>query len=105
MAYNLIITERCDELIDERITYLIEKFKNPEAARHLINEIDKIYDRLENNPFQFNMSKDPCLRTRGYSEALICAMEYRIVFRTENNNVYIVGFFHILENYAPKVIE
>ena len=105
MGYNLIITERCNELIDDRIMYIIDKLKNPIAAQHLIDEIEKIYVRLENNPFQFNPSKDPGLRNRGYSEALVCAMEYRIVFRTEEKNVYLVGFFHILENYVPKIIE
>ncbi|MCR4720694.1 MAG: type II toxin-antitoxin system RelE/ParE family toxin [Lachnospiraceae bacterium] len=105
MAYNLIITERCEELIDQSIIYVIDKLKNPDAAQHLLDEIDKVYARLESNPFQFNPSKDPGLRNRGYSEALICAMEYRIVFRIDGNIVFLVGFYHILENYVSKVIE
>ena len=47
MAYNLIITERADELIDERVTYVIKRKKNPAAAKHLLDGLDKIYDRLE----------------------------------------------------------
>lgn len=52
MAYNLIITDRADELIDERVSYLIIKFKNPQAAAHLLGEISGIYDRMVDNPYQ-----------------------------------------------------
>ena len=105
MAYNLIITDRADELIDERVYYLIRKFKNPQAATHLLDGISGIYDRLEDNPFQFPDSRDPKLFKRGYKEALIPDMEYRMVFRIEDNIVYIVGLFHELEDYVPKVKE
>ena len=61
MAYNLIITDKADELIDERVNYLIKKFKNPQAAAHLLDGIAGIYDRMEDNPYQFPDSKDPYL--------------------------------------------
>lgn len=47
MAYNLIITDKADELIDERVNYLIKKFKNLQAAVHLLDGISGIYDRME----------------------------------------------------------
>ena len=56
MAYNLIITDRADELIDERVGYLLLKFN-------------------------------------------------KMVFRVDGNDVYVVGLFHELEDYAPKVTE
>ena len=39
MAYNLIITDRADEMIDEKVNYLLIKFKNQQAASHLLNGI------------------------------------------------------------------
>ena len=105
MAYNLIITDRADELIDERVKYLLNKFKNPQAATHLLDGISSIYDRLEDNPYQFPDSKDPYLMRRGYKEALVPEMEYRIVFRIDGDDAYIVGLFHDLEDYVPKVTE
>lgn len=105
MAYNLIITDRADELIDERVSYLIIKFKNPQAAAHLLGEISGIYDRMVDNPYQFPDSKDPCLLWRGYKEAYIPALNYKMVFRIDGNNVYVVGLFHDLEDYVPKVTE
>ena len=105
MAYNLIITDKADELIDERVNYLIKKFKNLQAAVHLLDGISGIYDRMEDNPYQFPDSKDPYLLQRGYKEAYVPDMEYKLVFRIYDNDVYIVGFFHDLEDYVPKITE
>ena len=103
--YNLIITDRADELIDERVSYLIRNLSNPQAATHLLDGISGIYDRLEENPYQFPESKDPYLLRRGYKEAYISDMEYKMVFRIDDNDVYVVGLFHDLEDYVPKVLE
>ena len=105
MAYDLIITDRADELIDERVNYLLNKFKNLQAAKHLLNGLDEVYDRLEDNPYQFPDSMDIYLMRRGYKEALIPEMDYKLVFRIADSKVYIVGLFHDLEDYVSKVKE
>ena len=105
MAYNLIIADRADELIDSRVFYIINQLKNSQAAGHLLDGISEVYDRLEENPYQFPDPKDDYLKGRGYKEALISDMQYKIVFRIEGPTVYVVGLFHDLEDYPSKVIE
>ena len=105
MAYNLVITDRADELIDSCVFYIINKLKNSQAAGHLLDGISVLYDRLEENPYQFPDSKDDYLRRHGYKEALISDMQYKIVFRIEESTVYVVGLFHDLEDYSSKVME
>ena len=61
MAYNLIITERADELVDRLAAYLVKNLKNPDAASHFLDELESVYNRLEENPFQFAESKDEYL--------------------------------------------
>ncbi len=78
MAYNLIITDRASELTDNGVSYIINKLKSPQAAIHLLDGISKIYDRLEDNPYQFADSKDDLLKRKGYKEALIPDMKYKI---------------------------
>ena len=39
-------------------------------ARHLLDGIDGIYDRLETNPFQFPLSRDAYLANKGYQTRL-----------------------------------
>lgn len=103
MAYNLVITERADEQTDSLAGYLVNDLKNTGAFLHFLNEIDSVYDRLEENPYQFPKSTDSYLNYRGYREALLSEMSYRIVFRIEMQTVYIVGIFHDLEDYVNKV--
>lgn len=58
MAYKLNITEHADELLDNLVYHLIYRLKNIQAAKHLLDCIDEIYDRLEVNPFQFTECRD-----------------------------------------------
>ena len=52
MVYKLNVTEHADELLDKLVYHLIYRLKNDQAAKHLLDCIDVIYDRLEVNPFQ-----------------------------------------------------
>ncbi|MBQ9488719.1 MAG: type II toxin-antitoxin system RelE/ParE family toxin [Lachnospiraceae bacterium] len=103
MGYSLLITDRAEELVDNLVGYLKNKLKNPDAALHLIDELDAVYDQLEKNPYQYPESSDDFLRSRGYRDALLREMSYRVVFRIEERTVYIVGVFHNLEDYGKKV--
>ena len=84
MAYKLIVTDRADEQIDRLVAYLISYLKNPEAASHFLDELEYLF-------------------LRGYREAIFHEMNYRVVFRTDSQTVYILGVFHMLEDYGRKV--
>lgn len=71
MAYKLVISEHADELLDKLVFYLIYRLKNKEAAKHLLDGVDKVYDRLETNPDQFPICRDKFFAKRGYHEAVI----------------------------------
>ena len=103
MAYNLIITERADELTDHLTAYLLNNLKNPDAASRFLDELEIIYNRLEDNPYQFAESKDKYLAMRGYRDALFQEMNYRVIFRVDEQSVYVLGVFHTLEDYARKL--
>ena len=47
MAYKLIVTEHADELLDNLVYHLLHQLKNEQAARHLLNGIENVYERLE----------------------------------------------------------
>lgn len=103
MAYNLLITEHADEQLDHVLHYLIDRLKNEQAARHLIDEMNRIYDRLEENPFQFPLSKDIHLANKGYHEAVVSQMNYIVIFGIKRDVVNVVGIFHQMENYQKKL--
>ena len=103
MAYKLIVTEHAEELLNTILHYLIYQLKNRQAAVHLLDEMNNIYDRLEKNPLQFPVSRDTYLANKGYHEAVCGHMDYTIVFSVREDVVNIVGIFHQLENYWQKL--
>ena len=103
MAYKLNITEHADELLDNLVYHQIYRLKNKQAAKHLLDGIDVIYDRLEVNPFQFSECRDVYLTKKGYREAVVPQMNYIIMFDVRADDVNVVGVFHQLENYQNKL--
>ena len=103
MAYKLIITARAEALLEQCLYHILFQLKNESAAKHLLDGIEKLYDRLEDNPFQFADCRDQFLKSKGYKEAVVTDMDYIIIFRIEFENVYILGIFHQLENYKEEL--
>lgn len=103
MAYRLIITDRAEELLDQLVSHILFKFKNEPAAKHLLDGIDQLYDRLEDNPYQFADCRDSFLKSKGYKEAVVKDMEYILIFRIDGDVIYVLGIFYQLENYKEKL--
>lgn len=103
MSYSLIITERAEEHIDSLVQYLLYKIKSRQAAKHLLDSVNSIYERMEENPFQFPEYNDEYLFYKGYREAALTDMNYTIIFKVEGKDVFVLGVFHKLEQYERKL--
>ena len=103
MVYKLVISEHANELLDNLVYYLLYRLKNEQAAKHLLDGIDDIFDRLETNPFQFPLSRDAYLANKGYHEAIVPQMDYVVIFDVREEMVNVVGIFHQLEKYQSKL--
>lgn len=102
MHYKLIITERAEALLDDLVHYLFYRIKNQQAATHLLDSVEHLYERLEDNPFQFPECRDEYLSYMEYREAVLPDMNYLVIYRVEDRNVYVLGVFHELEQYKNK---
>ena len=92
MVYKLNVTDHADELLDNLVYHLIYRLKNKEAAKHLLDSVESIYDRLVENPYQFPKSRDIYLAKKGYYEAVIPQMNYIVIFDVRKDIVNIVGY-------------
>ena len=98
-----MITEHANVQLDNIVYHLLYRLKNEQAVKHLLDGIEKIYNRLEVNPKQFPFSRDSYLASKGYHEAIVPQMDYVIVFDISVDIVNVVGVFHQLENYQRKL--
>lgn len=105
MTYKLIITEYADELLDNILYYLFFQLKSELAVKHLLNGIENVYNRLEENPLQFPISRDRFLAQKGYHEAVVPHMDYIIIFDIQDSTVNVVGIFHQSENYQKNYLK
>ena len=103
MIYKLITTDEMNALLNQRIEYLTNVRKNKSAAEHLLSEVEKIYINLEQNPWIYRESQDPYMQAFHYREAKISHMDYLIIYKIVEQNVYLLGIFHSLENYAEII--
>jgi plasmid stabilization system protein ParE len=103
MAYKLVITRHADALLNRLVSYLMVQKQNPQAAGHLLDAVNAVYDRLTDNPLQFPISRDLWLEARHYRVAVTLGMNYIVVFKVEESCVTILGVFHGSENYPDKL--
>lgn len=87
MNYKLIITNRAEELLDTLVQYLLYKLNNKQATARLLDKVEQIFDRLEENPFQFAVCRDGYLSHKGYREAVLPDMNYLIIYRVEETKI------------------
>lgn len=104
MSYSLKISPYAEQMFDNILEYLVKRLCNKFAASRLVSCVEDLYARMEDNPFQFPLIDDEYLLERGYRKAIVKSTNYMIIFRIEGNCVFIVGFFHELENKEEKII-
>ena len=103
MDYKLVISEHADELLDNLVYYLLYRLKSEQAARHLLDGIDMIYDNLIENPYQYPLCIDQYLAKKYYRNAIVSQMNYSVVYDIKDNEVNVLGIFHQLENIRDKL--
>lgn len=77
MSYSLNITDEADELIDSIIYYLIYKLNSKQAAKTLLEEIQKAYDAIAENPYLFQETEDLYLKQYGLDQGYLLIFDFR----------------------------
>lgn len=103
MVYNIEVTDRTEKQIENAIQYLAVNFKSMQAAKNLMEDINQAFALLKAFAAPFSFCEDSYLASKGYRKFALKKHDYLIIYRVEENTVYLVGFFHILENYREKL--
>lgn len=101
--YKLNIMPAATQDQDSALEYIAETLQNPTAAVSLLDEIDKCYDTLEENPFLYGFCQDPQLRALGCRRAII--KKYILIFKVDETMqiVHILRFVYGPSDYARLI--
>lgn len=83
------------------VLYLMDDLGNQNAAKHFIDELENIVSTLEKMPNAFPYSHDTRLKFLKYQKALF--MKYVLLFRIDEEHVYIARIFHQSQDYAKLI--
>ncbi len=99
MVYKIIETNLAGQDLDNILNYIMTELHNHTAAKNLLNDIEQRYALLEQNPFMYALCQTPKLNSLGYHKVAI--KNYIMIYKIDksDNIVYIMRFFHGMQNY------
>ena len=100
--YRVDISDRADYELDKILVYISEDLAAYQAAVSFVDEIYACYDRLEENPYIYEVCRDPRLSREGYRRAVI--KNYVMLYKIYDHELVIVHhFFYGGQDYAKLV--
>ena len=103
MAYNVIVTERAEMQLDQILNHVLYRFQNKQAAKAILADVKKTYERLEMVAGSIGLCEDSYLAEKGYHKIAMEKHSYILLYQIEGKDVYVNGIFHMLEDYRKKL--
>lgn len=103
MAYKLNVTELAHEDLSNIISYMAVELSNKPAAIHFIEEVEKCYGRLKENPLIYEECRDPRLKMEGCRK--IAINHYVLVYKINEpaKTVIVYRFFYGRQDYTKLI--
>lgn len=101
--YKLKITESANSELNEILNYISDELKNPIAASNFLDEIQKCYINLKENPEIYVKCNSDELYNLNYRKIFI--KNYILIFRIDENinTVFILHFFYAKRDYLKLI--
>ena len=97
MDYKIVLMRDAEENLDRFITYLLFEKNSEQAARNLLNDFEATKTNLS------KVCDNPKLRALGYRRINFLSHRYFMLYRIENDTVYVDNIFHELQDYENKM--
>ena len=88
MAYKLIVSNEAHKDIDDIVHYIAVELVNPAAAAEFLNDVEKSYHAVVNNPRMYSLCNDARLSRDGYRKIVI--KNYLILYRIDDEAKFVV---------------
>ena len=99
MDYRVVITEEAEEDLNHFIQYLLFVKKNEQAAKNVLDDFEETVVMLKHVASSLKPCDNPRLKSLGYHRINFQKHRYFILYRIENNVVFVDDIFHELQDY------
>lgn len=103
MDYEVILTHSAKAQIDHIIDYILFELKNEQAALSVMEDAESTRLRLSHVAGNLKLCNDPGLRTLGYRTIHFNRHKYFMLYRVDNNKVYVDAVYHDTQDYENIV--
>ena len=98
--YQIVVTQPARQDLQSALSYLTQELKNPQAARDLLDAVEKDVQSLSRMPERFPLVRDEALRREGIRFFPIKHYLLFYTVRRETNTVVIQRFLYGRRNWA-----
>ena len=98
--YRVVITDNAKAQLKDYISYILREFKNRQAAMAVRDDAAATKKRLEEVAGSLEPLKNPKLN--GYRKIHFLKHAYIMIYRIEENTVYVDRIYHELQDYEGK---
>ena len=103
MDYKIVVTKDAEEDLDRFIKYLIFEKKSVQAAQNVLNDYDATIESLKHVAGSLKLCDNPSLREFEYRRINFLNHRYFMMYRVEDNVVFVDNIFHELQDYENKM--
>ena len=103
MEYKVVVTSDAEEDLDRFIRYLLYEKRSEQAATNVLNDFEATIRSLSQVAGSLKLCDNPRLKTLGYRKINFLSHRYFMLYRIEDEMVYVDNIFHELQDYENKI--
>lgn len=103
MDYKVVATKDAEEDLERFIKYLIIEKESMQAAESVLNDYDATIESLKHVAGSLKLCDNPILRQLEYRRINFLNHRYFMLYRIEDNVVFVDNIFHELQDYENKM--
>ena len=96
---EVILTIPAKTQLDHIIEYVLSKYGNTQAALSIMDDAEETKHRLSHVAGGLKLCEDPRLRNLGYRTIRFKHHRYFMIYRIQDNMVYVDAIYHDLQDY------
>ena len=103
MDYKVVVTQDAEEDLDNYVRYLLYEKKSMQAARNVLDDFEATKESLKYVAESLKLCDNPRLKELGYRRINFLNHRYFMLYRIDENVVFIDNIFHDLQDYENKI--